>query len=294
MANPWFRMYSEFATDPKVQMMSEADQRRFLMLLCLRCSNGDVTLQDDEIAFQLRITVDEWTQTKSTFLSKGLINEHNQPTAWDRRQFISDSSAERVRRHRAKKKQEAKRACNVTATPPDTDTDTDTEDKAAATRTRARAPAREAAAAAPPGKSKIPKTDPRGDPPPDPLHARAIEITGLLRQRGASLQASDPRLRRWAQTHITDAQLLTALETAQQRREDAANPAPINAGYLDSILADVVEKPPNARQGRFAKDLEQMAQLSAWADEEIRKASSQHPAARTEIDMGVIDARENR
>ena len=44
MANPWFRLYSEFATDPKVQMMSESYQRRFIMLLCIRC-NGDVTLQ---------------------------------------------------------------------------------------------------------------------------------------------------------------------------------------------------------------------------------------------------------
>ena len=62
MANPWFRMYAEFATDPKVQMMSEADQRRFVMLLCLRCSNDDVTLHDDEVAFQLRISNDEWSR----------------------------------------------------------------------------------------------------------------------------------------------------------------------------------------------------------------------------------------
>ena len=45
MANPWFRMYHELAVDPKVQMLSEIDQRRYLMLLCLRCCNGDVTLQ---------------------------------------------------------------------------------------------------------------------------------------------------------------------------------------------------------------------------------------------------------
>ena len=57
--NQWFRLYSEFATDPKVQMMSEADQRRFIMLLCMRCSNGDETLHDDEIAFQLRISEEE-------------------------------------------------------------------------------------------------------------------------------------------------------------------------------------------------------------------------------------------
>lgn len=120
----WFRMYGEFATDPKVQMMSEADQRRFIMLLCLRCSNDDVTLHETEIAFQLRISNEEWATSKALFLSKGLIDEDCKPIAWDRRQFVSDSSRARVAAHRAKKKQ----ACNVTVTPPDTDTDTDTEE----------------------------------------------------------------------------------------------------------------------------------------------------------------------
>ena len=127
MANQWFRLYAEFATDPKVQMMSEADQRRFIMLLCLRCDNDDVTLHDDEVAFQLRISNDDWARTKALFLQKGLIHDDNTPTAWDRRQFISDSSAERVRRHREKKKRALKQACNVTETPPEADTDTDTD-----------------------------------------------------------------------------------------------------------------------------------------------------------------------
>ena len=73
MSNPWFRLYSEFAIDAKMQMMSEAFQRRYIMLLCLRCSNGDVTLQDDEVAFQLRISNEEWLDTKACFVDKGLI-----------------------------------------------------------------------------------------------------------------------------------------------------------------------------------------------------------------------------
>lgn len=121
MANQWLRLYSEFAIDPKIQMMSEAYQRRYVMLLCLRCCNGDVTLHDSEVAFQLRISDDEWCATKAVFVSKNLINTDNKPAAWDRRQFVSDSSAARVSRHREKRKQ----ACNVTVTPPDTDTDTE-------------------------------------------------------------------------------------------------------------------------------------------------------------------------
>lgn len=125
MANPWFRMYSEFATDPKVQMLSEVNQRRYVMLLCMRCSNDDVTLQDEEVAFQLRVTNEEWMVTKAALMSKGMIDEQAKPCAWDKRQYISDSSTSRVAAYRERKKQEG----NVTVTPPDTDTDTDTEHK---------------------------------------------------------------------------------------------------------------------------------------------------------------------
>lgn len=103
--NTWFRMYAEFATDPKVQMLSEVMQRRLVMLLCMRCCNDLVTLHVTEIAFQLRISDDELKETKSIFVSKGFIDEGWNVLNWDKRQFRSDSSAERVSRHREKKKQ---------------------------------------------------------------------------------------------------------------------------------------------------------------------------------------------
>jgi len=127
MANPWFRMYSEFATDPKVQMLSEVEQRRFVMLLCLRCSNDDVTLHETEVAFQLRISNEEMAATKALLIDRGLVDEDLRPVAWEKRQYVSDSSAARVAAHRERKKKEAKRPCNVTVTPPDTDTDTEEE-----------------------------------------------------------------------------------------------------------------------------------------------------------------------
>jgi hypothetical protein len=117
MANPWFRLYSEFAFDQKVQMLSEVDQRRLIMLFCFRCS-GNVTLQDEEVTFQLRCSNDEWLKTKATFIAKGFINEHNEVLNWDKRQYISDSSSERVARYRDKKKSDVT-LCNVTVTPPE-------------------------------------------------------------------------------------------------------------------------------------------------------------------------------
>ncbi len=122
-------MYHEFASDAKVQSMPEAMQRRLLMLFCLRCSNTLVTLQDDELAFALRITPDELAETKVLFLRKNFIDEDWDIRQWDDRQFVSDSSAPRVKRHREKKKAQApkvpeilideamKQVGNVTLTP---------------------------------------------------------------------------------------------------------------------------------------------------------------------------------
>lgn len=137
MANHWFRVYAEFAHDPKVQMMSEAMQRRYIMLMCMRCSNDLVTLQDDEVTFHLRITEQDWAETKALFIKKGFIDEDLNLLNWEKRQFkidSSSSSAERVAKHRAKKKAAAGNAVTSDVTlhetpvnALDTDTDTDTE-----------------------------------------------------------------------------------------------------------------------------------------------------------------------
>jgi hypothetical protein len=125
----WFRMYAEFLHDPKVQMLSEVDQRRFIMLLCIRCCSGDETLHetldDDFVAFQMRIDVDEWRETKRQLRAKCLVNDEGQPTNWAKRQFASDSSTARVRKHRRRDETVTKRSCHVI----DTDTDTDTEEE---------------------------------------------------------------------------------------------------------------------------------------------------------------------
>lgn len=123
MANSWFRLYSEFAVDPKVQMLSENYQRRLIMLFCFRCSNDNETLHDTEIAFQLRISEPEWAETKAVFVARNFITDDNEVINWDKRQFVSDSSTSRVYKHRERKKQE----CNVSVTAPDTDSDTETD-----------------------------------------------------------------------------------------------------------------------------------------------------------------------
>ncbi|MGD1852792.1 MAG: phage replisome organizer N-terminal domain-containing protein [Leptolyngbyaceae cyanobacterium] len=150
----WFRFYHEFMDDPKIAMMSDSDQLLWVKALCLASDNekrrGYIDLADEEICWKLRISTEQWKHAIDKFRAKGML-EHAEGgykiVNWDKRQFNSDSSAERVAKHREKKvkksaqkrakklqKQSAEvtvteqlQACNVTVTPPDTDTDTDTD-----------------------------------------------------------------------------------------------------------------------------------------------------------------------
>lgn len=115
----------------------------------------------------------------------------------------------------------------------------------------------------PPSSSAVPReTEP---PPPlptttiangeDSIHRRACDIVGLLRPRGAGVTASDPRVRTWAaNAAVTDAALLSALHDAQEARAKARDPTAINAGYLDTILGNVIRATPTY-------DLEALAKL---------------------------------
>jgi hypothetical protein len=133
MSNPWFRFYSEFANDAKVQMMPEHMQRRLVMLFCLRNSNalrnGQDTVTDTEVAFMLRVNDDEIAQTKALFIERGFINSAWELANWDKRQFRSDADptrSERQKRYR-ERNSNALRNGQVTVLDTDTDTDTDTE-----------------------------------------------------------------------------------------------------------------------------------------------------------------------
>lgn len=116
--NKWCRLWFDILDDPKVQMMCEAYQRRLILLFVIK-GKGD-PMSDETIAFSLRISPGEWLSTKAIFIDKGFIDKDNQLKNWEKRQYVSDSSTNRVRQFR-----EMKRFRNVSETAPDTDTDTE-------------------------------------------------------------------------------------------------------------------------------------------------------------------------
>lgn len=121
MANPWFRLYSEFRIDPKVQMLSEPMQRRLVMLLCARCACEPMS--DSIAAFQWRVSPKEVQETKAMFVSQGFIDADWNVLNWNKRQYISDNSTARVQKFRANNVTPMKRFGNVTRTEADTDSE---------------------------------------------------------------------------------------------------------------------------------------------------------------------------
>lgn len=104
MANPWLRLYTDILHNSKVQIVTEALRWRYVALLCLQCSDQYEKMPDDEVALSLRITLDEWLDTKKTFISRKLLNDDGTIYGWEKRQYISDlkdpTAAERQKRYR--------------------------------------------------------------------------------------------------------------------------------------------------------------------------------------------------
>ena len=107
---PWFRLYHEFASDPKVQMLEFSDQRHFIIILCLK-ANGtlDAEYPTQEyrhraIGRALGLTWAEATEVLQRLTAAHLVDKYWQPRKWQERQARSDSSAERTQRYRERKK----------------------------------------------------------------------------------------------------------------------------------------------------------------------------------------------
>jgi hypothetical protein len=81
----WCKLYVGILDDDKIQSLSEADQRRFLMLLCLR-GKGAIQPTDYDVADALGIDSGDWERTKGKLIDRGLIDSQNRVVNWDRRQ----------------------------------------------------------------------------------------------------------------------------------------------------------------------------------------------------------------
>ena len=139
----WFRFYGETVDDPKAQRLPPTLFKSWVNLLCIASQNGGSLPSLEDIAFKLRLDEATAQEHIDELIRAGLIDDAAgvlEPHNWNGRQYVSDNSTERVRKHRKKKDEtdqhvddetpwnvSLKQECNVSVTPPDTETESDTD-----------------------------------------------------------------------------------------------------------------------------------------------------------------------
>jgi hypothetical protein len=134
----WFRLYDDAINDPKVLRLPEASRWQWVAMLCVASKHDGTLPQLSDIALLLRMPTRKAAATLARLREAGLVDETDKglvPHNWEGRQYKSDTSTERVRKHRAARR-------NVSAdddetiqqslalhgaTPPETDTEPESE-----------------------------------------------------------------------------------------------------------------------------------------------------------------------
>jgi hypothetical protein len=116
MSNPWFRFYAAALRNPKVAALSDRDFRLWVSLLAAASENDGILPPAKDLKHMLKTRLDHLLTGLDRLISGGLIDalEHGYtPHNWNKFQYKSDTSTERVHRHRSQR--------NVSETPPDTE-----------------------------------------------------------------------------------------------------------------------------------------------------------------------------
>lgn len=125
----WWRAYDEAVDDPKLQGPGLEMVGAWFNLMCIASKNGGI-IRVGDVPFALRISKAKAAAIITTLVGAGLLDRVGNdymPHNWEGRQYKSDNSYERVKRHRAalaKKNEtptvtEMKRFKTVTVTPPE-------------------------------------------------------------------------------------------------------------------------------------------------------------------------------
>ena len=103
----WFRFYAEALDDPKILRLSDREYRMWTQILCVASRHGGKLPDIRELAQALRVRADYAQLWRQRLASYGLIDELEGsyiPHNWAGRQFQSDTSAERTRVYKERKK----------------------------------------------------------------------------------------------------------------------------------------------------------------------------------------------
>lgn len=139
--NTWLRLYTDIINDRKIRRLPISYKWIWIIMLCLAKESpeeGKLLLSEnipvnlEDISDYAQLEIEEIKKAIEMFKKLNMVHEDGDVyiiTNWNKRQYVSDNSTERVRRYRERIKNnetDMKRFRNVSETPPDTDSDTDT------------------------------------------------------------------------------------------------------------------------------------------------------------------------
>lgn len=153
MRNPWLRLYRSSLHNPKIVTLSDRQHRAWHNCMLIADDHGRLPSLRD-IAVHLRMTAAEAEQIIIELVEAQLIDAEVQSDGsrfyhmhdWSEHQYVSDSSTQRSRKCREKKKNDGsqqdatlqQRPSNGDATPPDTESETESEKLTTTSRIAAR------------------------------------------------------------------------------------------------------------------------------------------------------------
>lgn len=117
MAN-WFRFYDDAVNDPKIIEIADDLFRAWVNVLCIAAKNDGVLPEMKHVAVVLRVKPTKAAALVTRLVAAGLVDNYNgvfAPHNWQGRQFKSDDSGPRVKKHREKlRNAKGNGECNVT------------------------------------------------------------------------------------------------------------------------------------------------------------------------------------
>ena len=119
--------------DDKIEFIAFEDQRHYIFILCMKNAGildkeyAQPGMLERIVSKRLGIFGEAFESARKRLVDAELIDSSFQPVAWDKRQFLSDTSTDRVKAYRERMKRDVKQPCNVSVTAQETDTDTETE-----------------------------------------------------------------------------------------------------------------------------------------------------------------------
>ena len=102
----WLRLWTDFVDNFRVNMVSEIMQARLVKLWCIHRRGHLVGAPLEQVAFEIRLSVEETEKTIEKLIAAGLLEADRTPHGWDYRQRQYDDNAARVAEARRRKREE--------------------------------------------------------------------------------------------------------------------------------------------------------------------------------------------